>query len=323
MEQKPIPVASLQNVLPPNLDRSYFDGAATNPFRPQASAFEPVNAWWLAETALLTYADEEFARRQYGRAGLSEVEFFSTAGSQCYLVEGRDFVIAAFRGTQVPKPGATPDLVRGFEETVRDFLADVDFRLVESGPGRFVHAGFKGALDSIWSDIEPRLLEHTRARRSIWMTGHSLGAALATLAVDRLRAVQGLYLFGSPAVGDRAFADAFPLNAFRIVHHRDIVARVPPFGSRPDQVRADYVHVGALKYIDGEGRLRDEADGTESLPGLTRDAIRSLFRLPSPGRLAGLLALARGPFDDHAPLYYALRSWNCYVDLSTGPGGTQ
>jgi pimeloyl-ACP methyl ester carboxylesterase len=219
-----------------------------------------------------------------------------------------------FRGTQVLKPGQATDRIRGLEETVRDFIVDADVRLVESGPGRFVHAGFKGALDSIWSELHPRLLEHARARRPIWMTGHSLGAALATLAADRLGDVQGLYVFGSPAVGDRTFADAFPVNAFRIVHHRDIVARVPPFGSRPDKGQSEYVHVGVLKFIDGEGRLRDEAGGTESIHGLTQEAIRSLFRLSSPGRLAGLLGVAREPFDDHAPLYYALRSWNVYVD---------
>jgi triacylglycerol lipase len=314
MKRKPIPAPTAQNVFPPNLNRDYFDDAPDNPFRPQARTFEPVNAWWLAEAALLAYADEGFARGQFGRAGLGEVLFVSKAGNQCYLAESRDFVIAAFRGTQVPKPGATTDPVLGFEETVRDFLADGKFRLVESAPGRFVHAGFKGALDSIWSDLEPRLLEHARARRPIWMTGHSLGAALATLAADRLGDVQGLYVFGSPAVGDRTFADAFPVNAFRIVHHRDIVARVPPFGSRPDKAQSDYVHVGVLKFIDGEGRLRDEAGGTESILGLTQEAIRSLFRLSSTRRLAGLLGVAREPFDDHAPLYYALRSWNVYVD---------
>jgi hypothetical protein len=314
MKRKPIPPPTAQNVFPPNLDRDYFDDALDNPFRPQARTFEPGNAWWLAEAALLAYADEGFARRQFGRAGLGEVGFISKAGSQCYLAERSDFVMAVFRGTQVPKPGASTDRVRGLEETVRDFIVDADARLVESSPGRFVHAGFKGALDSIWSELHPRLLEHARARRPIWMTGHSLGAALATLAADRLGDVQGLYVFGSPAVGDRAFAEAFPVHAFRIVHHRDIVARVPPFGSRPDQVQSEYVHVGVLKFIDREGRLRDEAGGTESIHGLTHEVIRSLFRLSSPGRLAGLLGVAREPFDDHAPLYYALRSWNVYVD---------
>lgn len=314
MKRKPIPAPTAQNVFPPNLDRAYFDDAVENPFRPRAQAFEPVNAWWLAEAALLAYAGEGFARQQFGRAGLGEVGFVSKAGSQCYLAESRDFVIAAFRGTQVPKPGATTDRARGLEETVRDFIVDADFRLVEFQPGRFVHAGFKRALESIWSELHARFLEHARARRPIWMTGHSLGAALATLAADRLGDVQGLYAFGSPAVGDRAFADGFRVNAFRIVHHRDIVPRVPPFGTRPGEVQGDYVHVGTLKFIDGEGRLRDEAGGTESIHGLTQEAIRSLFRLSAQGRLAGLLGVARELFDDHAPLYYALRSWNCYVD---------
>lgn len=109
MRKKAIPPPTARNVIPPNLDRDYFDEAVANPFRPQAQAFEPVNAWWLAEAALLANADEGFARRQFERAGLGEVAFVSGAGSQCYLAESRDFVIAAFRGTQVPKPGVTTD----------------------------------------------------------------------------------------------------------------------------------------------------------------------------------------------------------------------
>ena len=107
MKRKPIPAPTAQNVFPPNLDRDCFDDAPNNPFRPQARTFEPVNAWWLAEAALRAYADEGFARRQFGRAGLGEVAFVSKAGSQCYLAESRDFVMAVFRGTQVPKPGAS------------------------------------------------------------------------------------------------------------------------------------------------------------------------------------------------------------------------
>ena len=126
MKRKPIPPPTAQNVLPPNLDRDYFDDALDNPFRPRAQTFEPVNAWWLAEAALLAYADEGFARRQFGRASLGDVGFVSKAGSQCYLAESRDFVMVVFRGTQVPKPGATTDPVRGLEETVRDFI-DVEF----------------------------------------------------------------------------------------------------------------------------------------------------------------------------------------------------
>jgi hypothetical protein len=314
--KKPIPEPTAQTVFPPNLDRDYFADAIQNPFRPQARGFEAVNAWWLAEAALLAYADEAFARQQFGRAGLGQVTFVSEAGSQCYLAENRDFVLAVFRGTQVLKPGQATDRIRGLEETVRDFIADADFRLGEWVPDRFVHDGFKRGLDSIWSQLQPRLLEHVRARRPIWITGHSLGAALATLAADRLGTAQGLYVFGSPVVGERRFAAGFHVDAQRIVHHRDIVARVPVFGpfDRPAMGLGDYVHVGTLRFIDGDGRLRDEAGGAESIQGLTREAVRALFTLPLQGRLAALLGIGRGPFDDHAPLYYALRCWNCYVD---------
>jgi len=140
-------------------------------------------------------------------------------------------------------------------------------------------------------------------------------------AADRLGSAQGLYVFGSPLVGERRFAAGFKVDAHRIVHHRDIVARVPVFGGfdRPGMGLGDYVHVGALKFIDGDGRLRDGAGGTESIQGLTREAVRALFTLPSQGRLAALLGIGRGPFDDHAPLYYTLRCWNCYVDSLPPP----
>jgi hypothetical protein len=193
--------------------------------------------------------------------------------------------------------------------------ADAGFQLVDSGQGGYVHEGFKCALDAVWGELRDELLEHGRQRRSIWMTGHSLGAALATLAADRLGGVQALYTFGSPRVGDRAFADDFHVPTYRFVHHRDIVTRVPPFGPyQGKDGRGDYVHVGTLEYIDAEGRLWDREPGTESLGGLARDVAHSLFSQHGRARPGHLLDIAREPFDDHAPLYYALSTWNLYVD---------
>lgn len=50
---KIIPPATADNVLPPNLDHEYFKNAAAHPFRPKENSFSLVNAWWLAECALL------------------------------------------------------------------------------------------------------------------------------------------------------------------------------------------------------------------------------------------------------------------------------
>jgi hypothetical protein len=311
--KKPIPEPTAQTVFPPNLDRDYFADAIQNPFRPQARGFEAVNAWWLAEAALLAYADEAFARQQFERAGLGQVTFVSEAGSQCYLAESRDFVLAVFRGTQVPKPGQATDRIRGLEETIRDFIADADFRLGEWVPDRFVHEGFKRGLDSIWSQLQPRLLEHVRAGRPIWITGHSVGAPLATLAADRS---------APPKVSPSSDLRSATRWQWPVPRRR-APDRPPPRHRRAGPVLAfdrptmglgDYVHVRTLRFIVGDGRLRDEAGGAESIQGLTREAVRALFTLPLQGRLAALLGIGRGPYDDHAPLYYALRCCNCDVD---------
>jgi predicted lipase len=69
------------------------------------------------------------------------------------------------------------------------------------------------------------------------VAGHSLGAAMATLALPDIEAslnikVTSVFTFGSPRVGDDAFAraynTAFGRRSFRIVNTSDIVTSVPP-----------------------------------------------------------------------------------------------
>ena len=315
MQKKDLPEPTLPNLLPPNLDHRYFEDGDKHPFRPNAQTLELVNAWWLAEAALLAYAPEAFVKETLRRAGLNMSRFLSKAGTQCYVATSGDFVIAAFRGTQVPKPGADPDRLRLLQEVVADVGADVGFSLVEWSQGGCVHDGFMRAFDVVWPEVREELAEHARQRRSIWITGHSLGAALATLAADRLGGVRALYTYGSPRVGDGAFADDFQVPAHRFVHHRDIVTQVPPFGlykGKPEQ--GEYAHVGAVRYVDGDGRLHDHEPGPTALGGRVRETVHSLFDGQARPRLGRLLDIAREPFDDHEPIYYAIRTWNLYVD---------
>jgi pimeloyl-ACP methyl ester carboxylesterase len=130
--------------------------------------------------------------------------------------EGRSDLIFAFRGTA----------------DLRNGLTDLDCELIRVGPFR-VHRGFHEAMQAVEADLEASL-DQTQPSR-LWVTGHSLGGALAKLWA--LRAAQcghevaGVYTFGQPRVGDAAFASCYDsvlkARSFRVVHADDIVPRVP------------------------------------------------------------------------------------------------
>ncbi len=215
-----------------------------------------------------------------------------------------------------------------------DIFTDVNIVLEADPPQRGkVHRGFKQALDAIWnppdtgeeaeSDAQPGLkatLDKIRARGkrrhgkepTLWFTGHSLGAALATLAANRYKKVQGLYTFGSPMVGDAEFIKEFQVpQHFRIVNNRDIVAlvppRLPPF--------FDYCHLDGVRKITHPKPNRVALQTGESDDGLYSGGydilslIASIPKIPD-GTLPGRLF-------DHCPYAYVAHTWNLYLKSLT------
>ena len=90
---------------------------------------------------------------------------------------------------------------RGTELILGDWITILRARQVAWAEGGRVHGGFADGLAAVWSDLAPRLAAAPGRRL---YTGHSLGAALATLAATRERP-HALYTYGSPRVGDDAF----------------------------------------------------------------------------------------------------------------------
>lgn len=95
-------------------------------------------------------------------------------------------------------------------------------------------------LSSVWRVVDECMAaggEGTPWR--IYLTGHSLGGALATLAAFDAAAtefasgqVEGLtlYTYGSPRVGNGAFASSFDAavpDAWRVTNANDVIARIP------------------------------------------------------------------------------------------------
>jgi hypothetical protein len=101
-----------------------------------------------------------------------------------------------------------------------------------------VHLGFQTAWDEVSSTITSALAAATAAYPSykVIATGHSLGAAVATIGVATLRAEEGfdidIWTYGSPRAGNAAFAE-FVSNQtsgveIRVTHFDDPVPRLPP-----------------------------------------------------------------------------------------------
>ncbi len=140
------------------------------------------------------------------------------------------------------------------------------------------------------------------------MTGHSLGAALATLAADRYGNVQGLYTYGSQRVGDSDFQADFHVNTHRFVNNTDIVTRLPP--------AVLYHHVGQMKYIDSEGHLHDNPMLWHRLVDSFRGSFGHMFNALGQVRSGFVNEIPLDQLTYHTPLYYALHAWNNYVDKS-------
>jgi hypothetical protein len=191
--------------------------------------------------AYLAFENDAAQRRELidalGRVGLGRWAGFHArqTGSEAFAARSDDGdAWVVFRGTV---PGDFADLG-----------TDLDARPVAWPEGGNVHAGFAAAFASIGGEIADWLEQHAPGA-ALTLTGHSLGAALATLAMSRWRA-RRLVTFGCPRVGDAAFAATIAAAASaRYVDCCDIVCNVPPLA-------LGYVDAGEPRYIDRSGTIR-------------------------------------------------------------------
>lgn len=167
----------------------------------------------------------------------------------------------SFRGTRTPQ----------------EWLKDFDFLSAPYAPvknwGR-VHQGFQLVYLSMQASVVGLVKSSIGASTDIWITGHSLGAAVSVLcapdaAINMTNIVPKLHTYAGPRTGQPSFDDRFDklvTTCFRIVNRWDIVPQLPP-------VVALYRHVGAEVQVDGGFTLDlAKAHGLELSyrPGLER-----------------------------------------------------
>ena len=306
--KKEIPKITFKNLSPPYKDYEYFQNRKVVPFEYNASSFSLINAWWLAEASTLVYADEAYVEQKFSEARLRRIKFFNRNGSQCFIASNNRFAIVAFRGSEIWKRNDRFDP----SQMISDFRTNIDIRLSEWIRGGRVHSGFKAALNDVWDEMLPEIENLKSQGLKIWITGHSLGAALATLAADRLQDVQGLYTFGSPRVGDQGFQERFRPNAFRLVNGNDIVASVPP--------ENPYHHVGVLKFIDSNREIHDRSCQQEKSDVSSRLDAPNASESANESQKYNSGVFIPSSIRDHVPLLYAVFLWNELVETAYRTG---
>jgi len=249
-------MTSFVEISPAEYDKDAFKG-----FVPAAAGYEPGNAralMWFSQLAYETHQPATIEAVGRGLWAFASIERFaleniSLHGSfeTCGLVGQRPgAVILAFAGTD---PGIWQNLVTDFTPLPQ--------------AGSDTHDGFRLAAAA----AEPQVARAVELCRQtgdpLFVTGHSLGAALAALAALRASNTglppRAIYTFGMPRVGGPQFGSSYEelgRVTYRLVHGIDLVARVPPSS-------LGFHHVGHLLQCAAGAKF----DRTQLLPGTDSD----------------------------------------------------
>jgi len=163
--------------------------------------------------------------------------YIDVDGAQAYVLSDKTDVIVACRGTEPTE--------------LNDVVADLKMFPVPHHKGGRVHRGFYAEYDKVIPGIKEALAKHNKkGDKTVWVTGHSLGGAMAVLVAAELQPNGGLHTFGQPRVGNAEFLKCLSdLSYYRYRNNNDIVTAVPPSW-------LFFKHGGVLRYINTYGNIR-------------------------------------------------------------------
>ncbi|QDS89692.1 Lipase (class 3) [Rosistilla ulvae] len=195
------------------------------------SDVEKLRQWWdsegtanwpasevLAEISDVAYETPVDASRSLRGLGFDTVETVESNTMLGYVAIQDDVAVIAFRGS---------------ENQTGDWLTNISRAPTRIADGD-VHSGFWSRYQTLKRQIETALRGHDV--QHLWVTGHSLGGALALCCAHDFdangRQVAGVMTFGQPMIARQSLADHIDDQLIgryaRFVNNDDFVARIPP-----------------------------------------------------------------------------------------------
>lgn len=263
--------------------------------KPYCTSLDQGNAYWMARLAGSIYQnkpggnlpDEEgiLSNLKAEDPGFISVRGYSKKSAQAAVVEHTNYLALVFRGTD--EPADWMDNINAFPE--------------QALFGAF-HRGFLHSVQDIWDPLFARYSDLNRKKpRALFVTGHSLGGAMATVASSMLiqedEAFTSTYTFGQPRAITRETGRVYNVEAksktFRFQNNNDIVTRAPA------RIMG-YTHVGTFLYISQQRQIQQD-------PGRWLQFLDSVEGAMDSIKVKGLDAV-----EDHGMNHYleAVRKWN-------------
>ena len=168
-------------------------------------------------------------------------------------------------------------------ENLQDWMTNLQYSLIPADSPQpaanestaRVHQGFRDAFLSVRGQVD-RYLPCAEGL-PIFITGHSLGGALATLGAAHLSGwgLAACYTFGAPRIGNKGFSSSLRTPVYRVVNPLDTVPLVPPWSQ-------GYRHAGVRKKLRRTSpldTLREMRNGLVRLWRSARGQELSLYRV--------------------------------------------
>jgi hypothetical protein len=246
------------------------------------------NSFTLAHLASAAYADDPAGDAAFKKTVFTSASTFANDATKTFgfVTANEDHVVVSFRGTQ----------------DVQNWITNIQIAMRKQG-GVYVHNGFAAAVDTVWDDMLQLLKDSRDNGQNVWVTGHSLGGALANWTAFWLTGALepvSVATFGQPRLGDLSFAKKYKLSHHRFVNNHDIVPTVP-IRQVPGHLipPAFYTHVNKLHFFDGSRDLVEDSEDELGVAPLLRAALG-----PFTNQHARAAALVLSGLEDHKIKHY-------------------